>query len=645
MAGKTAMVSIRIVSDANTRGFRKAADAAGKLGRNLAKFTAMSTGVAAAAAGLSGVVGSLGLGIVALGAVAGPALAPLLMGMEGIKSAAGNAAEGFNALKQTATDALADSMAPGFTALNGLMLDLNADFKNLSYAVGQSFSDIATHMASPAIAGGFAALLAASADFVDGTTSGINELITGFAALGPAIAPVANQLGAAFGDMIGSIGRALSTLASSGTMTSLVAGFSSVMIGLGDVVEPLLVLLGEAGAAIGPGLGAALSSLGVAVSGLIGPFATMAGVVGDALATAFAALAPAIGPIGSAFAALVVAVAPLVGPLAQVAAVLGTAFAGALSAVAPLVAEVAQLFAGVLAGALQAVAPVIPVIVAAIAQLAAGLMPLIPPLAEVAAALLPAFGAALQAVAPVLPVLVGAIVSLATAIVPVIPPLAQVAMALLPALASVVVSVAPLVATLAGVIVQLLGAVLPVLPPIAQLAQSLFPALASVIQLAASVISPLISLVGRVAGLFAGALVAGVTAAAGVFSTIAGAISTVVGWVNRLIGAIGSIRWPSPPSWLGSILGSTDMAGVTTGIAPGDTETIAYGRFNAGALLGGLGTAAAISSPAAATVVNINVTGALDPRAVADQIRSVLRADARTRGLAAASARTGGTWQ
>ena len=635
MANKTAMVSIRIVSDANNKGFRAAADGARRMSAAFGKALPKMTAVAAAAGGVAGAVGNLGLGLVSVGALAGAALLPVVLGFEGIKAAAGSASEGFNQLKSVSSSALQSSMVPGFEALNGFMLNISGDVKNLATVVGQSFSSIAQHIASPEITNGFASLLVASADFVEGATSGINELITGFAALGPALAPVATDLGRAFGDMIGSIGRGISELANSGALTQLAAGFASVMTGIGDVVEPLIVALGQAGAAIGPGLGAALSSLGTAVGALAGPLTQIAGVVGEQLAVAFAALAPAVGPIGEAFAALVSAVAPLVGPLAQVAAVLGTALAGAVSAVAPLLAQIGQQLGTVLTSALNALAPVLPVIVSAIGQLAAALMPAIPPLAQVAQALFPALAGVLSAVAPILPIIVNAFMQLVVALMPAIPPLAQLAQALFPALAAIITAVAPLVAQLAGVVVQLIAAFVPLIGPLTQVAMALLPAFVGVVQIAAAVLSPLIGIVGRVAGILAGVLVGAISSAMSWFQRIADAISSVVSWVNNLIGALGRIHWPKPPSWLGSMFGSGDNPGLM--LAAADSNQIAYGRFAAGGLVGMLGQAP--SNPAPATTVNITVNGALDPRAVAEQIRGILRDDDRARGLGVAAGR------
>ena len=99
MAKRTAMVSIRIVSDANNRGFKKAAEASNSLIKNFTKFTAISTSVASAAGIAGGAIGQVAVGAAALGAVAGPALATVALGMDGIKEAATAAQGPFDQLK------------------------------------------------------------------------------------------------------------------------------------------------------------------------------------------------------------------------------------------------------------------------------------------------------------------------------------------------------------------------------------------------------------------------------------------------------------------------------------------------------------------------------------------------------------------
>ena len=590
MAGKKAIVSINIVSDADNRGFKKAAAEAGNMAKRFGALVPKMAAVAAGASAVGGAIGAVALGAVALGAVATPALAAVALGFDGIKEAAGAAGESFSNLKSEVSSQFAETMTGPFQALGELVGELTPEMASLAHTTGEVLGGALQHIADtggPAIR----SLILASEQFTGSLGPGINMLIDGVLSIGPAIEGVAATFGAGVGDMLGQIGQAFSQLSSSGVITSIVYDMSAAFSSLGGLVGQLLVSLGQMGAAIAPALSPIFDALTTAVAAITPALTSMAGVVGEALAGAFQILAPALGPVADALASIVAAVAPLVPPLAQVAALAATTLAGAVSAIAPLLAQLAEVLAGALTSALTAITPLMPVIVNAFSMLVQALMPAIPPLA-------------------------------------------QIAQALMPALASIVAAVAPLIAQLAGVFAQVISALVPLLPPLAQVAQTLMPALASIVQIVAAVLSPLIGFIGTLAASLAGALAGALRAAIGLFQSVASTISTVVGWVNRLISAIASIRWPSPPSWLGSVLGEANPA-LSLMASSGDVQTIAYGRFAQAGPLGSIGQAGPTLAPP--TVVNINVEGALDPRAVAEQIRGVLRADARTRGLTPAA--------
>ena len=136
-----------------------------------------------------------------------------------------------------------------------------------------------------------------------------------------------------------------------------------------------------------------------------------------------------------------------------------------------------------------------------------------------------------------------------------------------------------------------------------------------------------------------------ISSAVGAFNTVKGAIQSVINTVRNLIGAISSIRWPSPPAWLGKVFGQAD-----DGPDMPDTPRPYRGRPRPGggggyslhAAAGG--SAASIMRMAAnmptggsaAPVINITVNGAIDTRGTAEAIRKVLKDDARTRGLTSA---------
>ena len=82
-----ASVVVNIISTANNSGFTKAT-------RSLTKLTAAATAVTAATGVAGGAVGALGVGLAGVGALATPALAAVVVGMDGIKKAAEGAKPG-----------------------------------------------------------------------------------------------------------------------------------------------------------------------------------------------------------------------------------------------------------------------------------------------------------------------------------------------------------------------------------------------------------------------------------------------------------------------------------------------------------------------------------------------------------------------
>lgn len=107
----------------------------------------------------------------------------------------------------------------------------------------------------------------------------------------------------------------------------------------------------------------------------------------------------------------------------------------------------------------------------------------------------------------------------------------------------------------------------------------------------------------------------------GPIDAVASAISGISGAVQRLIGWIRKISFPKPPGWLSKLPGVGSLTMSTAG-APATVTGMGAGlrpaaRGGAGGTAGG---------------VTVNVYGALDPAAVAVQIRRILRDDDRRRG-------------
>lgn len=120
------------------------------------------------------------------------------------------------------------------------------------------------------------------------------------------------------------------------------------------------------------------------------------------------------------------------------------------------------------------------------------------------------------------------------------------------------------------------------------------------------------------------------------FDAVASAVSAVIGWISR-------IRFPSPPSWLKFGAGAAvTPATLLTAAATSNPSAFSVPRIDPGRLAFGGG------GDGAATVVHneFHISGAIDPVAVADQIRGILKDTDRARGSrpAASMRRTAGAY-
>lgn len=123
-----------------------------------------------------------------------------------------------------------------------------------------------------------------------------------------------------------------------------------------------------------------------------------------------------------------------------------------------------------------------------------------------------------------------------------------------------------------------------------------------------------------------GVMVTAFRAALNPINTMKNAISSVINAVSRLIGWIGRIRFPKPPSWLHFAAGAGEAPAMLTGglltaaAGPVNASAFSVPRVDAGPLAAGAG----VMPETNVTNNYINIDGALDPVAVANQIRDVL---------------------
>lgn len=158
----------------------------------------------------------------------------------------------------------------------------------------------------------------------------------------------------------------------------------------------------------------------------------------------------------------------------------------------------------------------------------------------------------------------------------------------------------------------------------ARASKAAFDTVVNVIKVVIGAIGNMISRVGGVGGAFRGAMNIAAAAVRILTAPIRGLISliqSVIGWISR-------IRFPSPPGWMRKLTGSA-----VTFSAGGGAMLTAAGPATFSPL-GGVLTPAA-SGPVnvdARTIINVDGSGIVDARAVAEQIRDALKTDGRQRG-------------
>lgn len=157
----------------------------------------------------------------------------------------------------------------------------------------------------------------------------------------------------------------------------------------------------------------------------------------------------------------------------------------------------------------------------------------------------------------------------------------------------------------------------------ARASKAAFDTVVNVIKVVIGAIGNMISRVGGVGGAFRGAMNIAAAAVRILTAPIRGLISliqSVIGWISR-------IRFPSPPGWMRKLTGSA------MNFSAGGAMLTAAGPASFSPLGGVLAPAA--SGPVnvdARTIINVDGSGIVDARAVAEQIRDALKTDGRQRG-------------
>lgn len=419
------------------------------LGLGLASATASAVQFASALAPAAGIIATLpsGIGVLAAGM---STLNVATLGVGDAFEAAFGDAEEFD----EAMEGLAPNVQAAAQALRDMAPELDTLRDKVQDAFFQDFDDILNQLADtllgPVTTGmvgvssaintllGYLTGVATSAEGVDFVTQSFQVLTTIIENLTDPITVLFSSLlnvgtaineafgeeaGAGLADMIMRFAQFLDQAAASGQAVAWVENALAVFQAIGDILSPLVGILGSIGSAAQATGGNILGVFGQALSvfdeflasaegqqALVSIFEAL-NTVGDAFGTVLSNIAPALPPIISGIANILGVVAPLLGPLSQLVG-------SVLSALAPILNVVASALQPLIGPLTNIVSLLGPILVNAITTL----MPVIETLADFLGGALgvaiEVVGTILEALAPIITVVLDALSPLIEALEP-----------------------------------------------------------------------------------------------------------------------------------------------------------------------------------------------------------------------------------
>lgn len=288
--------------------------------------------------------------------------------------------------------AILAQMQEPLTALFGALL-------NVGVALNEAFGESA--------GAGIAGVVAQFAEFLNqAAASGqavawVNDALAVFQAIGDILSPLIGIIGsigaaaqATGGNILGVFGQALQVFDDFLATAQGQAALVSIFEALNQVGAAFGTVLANIAPALPP-LFSGLSSILSAVIPLLGPLSKLVGSV-------LGALAPILGAVASA-------IQPLIGPLTKVLDLLGPILTEAITALMPIITLLADLLGGVLgvaielvASVLEALAPVISAVLEALQPLIESLEPLFQVLGVIADLIGAVLGPIIQALGDIL---------------------------------------------------------------------------------------------------------------------------------------------------------------------------------------------------------------------------------------------------
>lgn len=614
--------------------------------------TALAAGAAIGAAlgaGLAGAIGTLA-----------PALLVLKMGMKGLSDAAGefnkqfkDADIAFNkmigermapfllamrSLKQAVTDSFSAALIPAFGTLGGLLGTLQPQLAGLATELGTMFSGIAAKLPT----GALQTMIANSRGFIAAIGPGVANLTAGLTTFGATASTVFARIGPQVGGFLDTIGAKLAAI----TPEQIERVFSTIgqtLSNIGNVLGPVLGLLGQLGPIVSSSMAPAFTAVGNAVSQATPALSNMAQTVFPALSQVIQNLAPIIPALANAFTpwvTVLAAVAPLLASMAVALAPMApTLLAIALGAKIALAAQAAYntvmlLYsnAGKIATAVQwawnvamSANPIGLIILAVVALIA--VIVLIATKTTWFQTIWKAMSAAAVAAWNWIK---DAAVAVWQFIVAAVQTYISIVSAVISGVVHAIVGYWNLISAVWSAVWNAISAVV-----------------SAVIGVVVSVVSGAIDNVIATFETFRSIGESVWNAIRGAIDLVGGAINTIIGFVQNLINALSNIRFPSPPGWLSDMFGSAavpQLVGVPPvaglfrflppspmGFAAGYPDLTAAGPAPSLGAVVGTG-----SQPIYVTNVSVTVQGAIDPQGTAQQIKNMLTGRDRTVGAAAA---------
>lgn len=471
-------------------------------------------------------LGGLGAGFVALGALALSQTSAVSNAFTGLKNSimsdALQAAQGMEgpllsgiSQLETGLKGLTPAFTQAFSAAGTLIQPLVQSFLNFTGAVMPGVT-AAIRAAGPVFQG-----LAQGAQALG---AGVSQMFSGMAAGAAGAGSALKTFLGGIGQLLGTVGTAFGQMAAAGSRA-----LSGLMTGLNALVSG--AMQGFVGAVR-------------AMDGTLGPFLAQ---LGQLAGTILSSLLPVLGQLLTALMAGLTPIMRALGPIIQT---IGNALLQVAQAITPLIASV-----GVLVGQLlTALTPAINAIVGAIGNLlSAGLKALVPvvqQLTPIISSMASQFAAALGP----------AITAVANALVPLIPQIGNLAAQLLQMAAQILPQLAPYFPQIVQAFTNILTAIIPLIPQMIQFATQC-------LQLGAQLLPILIPLLVGVATVLGGALVTGLNAVVTIMNFFMSTTSNLGKIWGDVWGAVETVAkdvW----GWLGTTWGS-----ITSGIST------AYSRY------------------------------------------------------------------